>query len=309
MDIDIRIFTLTDEDNLGRLSKCYRLYISGLLKYEYKTYPSTQVGATCLRYTYHYSGTDLVACYADLSTWTQVMEDTSSGIGYNSKSIHFDGVNDYLSVPNTVGTYDVDVPFSMCFWVKPDASGEGNNRTLYYSGGDNNHGIRLEITGNNEIKITSETDAGGRNKTFKTTLLTSEAWNHVVITYGGSGVFTGCYVNGVKDVEILDGVVGSNADTGRVVYIGRADNGRYLVGSLDEITFWSTELSQSDATNLYNGGVPNDISVLPDYVDFCDNHYRMGDNDIFPTIADNKGTDNLTMVNMDAGDIEDEVPE
>ena len=37
-------------------------------------------------------------------------------------------------------------------------------------------------------------------------------------------------------------------------------------------------------------------------------YYRMGDGDTFPTISDNKGSVDATMINMTAGDFEADVP-
>ena len=45
-------------------------------------------------------------------------------------------------------------------------------------------------------------------------------------------------------------------------------------GKIDEVGIWTSALSASDITAIYNSGVPDDISTYSPVL-----HYRMGDND------------------------------
>ena len=50
--------------------------------------------------------------------------------------------------------------------------------------------------------------------------------------------------------------------------------------------------------------MPNNISGYPDLIGW----YRMGDGDTYPTIQDNKGSNDATMTNMASDDIQTDVP-
>ena len=80
--------------------------------------------------------------------------------------------------------------------------------------------------------------------------------------------------------------------------------GVYSNGAIDEVAIFSTELSASDVTSIYNSGVPNDLSSLSPI-----SWWRMGDGDTFPTLTDNgSGGNNGTMTNMTSGNIITDVP-
>jgi hypothetical protein len=78
--------------------------------------------------------------------------------------------------------------------------------------------------------------------------------------------------------------------------IGRNGNdNKYTDGLLDEAALFNTAISDSDVTDIYNGGVPNDISSLNPI-----GWWRMGDNDggAGTTITDQgSGGNNGTLTN------------
>ena len=65
---------------------------------------------------------------------------------------------------------------------------------------------------------------------------------------------------------------------------------------MDEVSIYNRVLSGAHITAIYNGG---DASVDLVTDGLTPSHwYRMGDEDTFPTITDNVGTFDLTMLNM-----------
>ena len=311
MHSDNRIFTFTDEDKHSRLSKVYTTYISGLKKEEYKAFPSTEVGGTCLKYTYHYTGTNEVGRTATLTHWEQVMEDTTLGLMFNSKSIFFDGIDNYIDFGANVGAYDTTDTFSISFWIKPDSA--GSSGYIFNREGDNDDGYWIRLTASNEIRIDSRT-SGNVNRVFSEYPLTNDVWNHIVITFDGSDDMSGfeVYVDSLKNNTPSAGSTnGSWLDTNSIFEMGRRDTGvSYFLGNIDEVSFWNKALDQSEVDLVFNGGVPSDISTdIIDYTTACTNFYRMGDDDIFPIIKDVKGSEDGTMINMVSEDISDEVQE
>jgi len=73
---------------------------------------------------------------------------------------------------------------------------------------------------------------------------------------------------------------------------------------IDEVSVYNTALSASDATAIYNGGVPTDLTSYAPL-----GWFRMGDGSTFPTINDvGSGGSNGTMNNMSASNFVTDVP-
>ena len=65
-------------------------------------------------------------------------------------------------------------------------------------------------------------------------------------------------------------------------------------GNLDEVSYFTSELSSGDVSTIYNSGVPNDISSLNPI-----GLWRCGDGDTSPILTDNgSGGNNGTMTNF-----------
>ena len=168
------------------------------------------------------------------------------------------------------------------------------------------------IANSSTIRIESRADRN-KNANFAQQALVKDAWNHVVITFDGSGDMSGfeVYVNNVKNTTPNGAVIdGSWLDASPVFEIGRRNtNASYYLGNMDELSFWNKTLDQAEVSLIFNSGTPDDISELVDYSANCTNFYRMGDDDVFPTMIDVKGGENGTMINMVAEDIDDDVQE
>lgn len=89
--------------------------------------------------------------------------------------------------------------------------------------------------------------------------------------------------------------------------VGRDRGNNYMRDgcAVDGISLFTSALTSSEVTTVYNSGTPSDLSSFsPAPVIW----YRMGDGDTFPTISDNIGSLDLTMVNMTAGNFVNDVP-
>jgi len=98
----------------------------------------------------------------------------------------------------------------------------------------------------------------------------------------------------------------SGIDNGRLGSLNQNSGGEtnLWAGNLDEARFWNTNIGIAGITADYNLGAP----TTPDSTGLVSN-YRMGDGDTFPTITDNKGGNNGTLINMEAGDFQEDVPQ
>ena len=240
-------------------------------------------------------------------TVSVAINDTS--LDFNTKSVDFDGGNDYAIT--TVSTTHVDG--SASFWIKADA---GNG--LVFGKNDTTWNFYLQ---GNYIKFQQQMGTGSA-VTDSAIDMTDGSWHHVVgtITTNGSG-----QPNTIT--LYIDGIARETHDTGeynntftahnKVIQFGRYIHGiLYYNGGLDEVALWSNCLTSDEVVALYNSGSP--INLLADSGNYesassLKHWWRFGDGDTYPTIED-RATDaeysrmDATMTNMASGDIETDVP-
>ena len=150
---------------------------------------------------------------------------------------------------------------------------------------------------------------------------TSGTWEHWVITYDGGttgasfvdtadyyGRFA-IYKNGVAmtttNTNSLYGTTTSVPND--VFYIGRQGGStNYLRNNarLNEVAIWNSD-ETANVADIYNSGSTHDLADLTTPPTIW---YRMGDGDTYPTLQDDIGSVDMTMMNMTAADIVSDVP-
>jgi hypothetical protein len=256
-------------------------------------------------------GTEYVTEYADDGNFTQVWDDRTSLFPIpaltNVYSVRFDGVDGNLD-GGDIHNYDIANSFSVSMWVKPqNLSG---TRILFSKAGSapnvNGYMLRHNVGGQIYIQLRSSSN---RSHTFNSTL-TSSVWQHLVFTYSGSSNISGAklYLNDVIDTNLpgSGGLSGTWLE-GQSFKLGSRGSSFYFSGNIDEVTVWDKELTASEVSEIYNSGSPIDPTQHSASGSLA-SYYKMGDGDIYPTISDNVGSDDLSMVGMVAGDIEEDVP-
>lgn len=256
-------------------------------------------------------GTETTTEFANDGKYNQIWDDREDLFPTVSldfaKSINFDGINDYLTGGN-VHNYDHSNAFSVSMWVKPQ--NVSANRILFSKAGSapNVRGYMLRHNTGGAIFIQLRSSGANRSHTFTSTL-TASVWQHLVFTYDGGSNINGArvYIDAsVGDTPSSGGLSGSWLE-GQDFLIAQRTGTFFYSGNIDEVTVWDKALTQSEVTELYNSGTLFDPSTHSAAVNL-QSYYRMGDGDTFPTITDNVGSDDLTMINMDSGDIEDDSP-
>ena len=218
----------------------------------------------------------------------------------NTLSTTFDGVDDYVTMDGSASIFSSS--YSVSFWF---------NGTTFPIGGPGGRVLFALHTaaGGNLLFVVADTQ--GILHTFNnssiraqgTTQTSTGTWNHCAITTDGTNMKL--YKNGTLEDTSATG----NYNTGTVGLVSLAQEwdgatpSDFYNGKLDEVAFFNSEISASDITTIYNSGVPTDLTSLAP-----SSWYRMGDGDTFPTITDNAGSNNATMVNMTSGDFVADVP-
>jgi len=209
----------------------------------------------------------------------------------NTKSIDFDGIDDYIDC----GTYDdffssrsPDTKMSFSFWFKTSPSGDAHPKYFFscanYTNGLNGYiksGIVYFGTSSSTIATSTSTYDDGN-------------WHHCLGVWDNLGTTpTRLWIDGV--------LVGTDTSTRvnnfneKPFYLGRETGGtgyKCYGGNLDEFAVWEGDMS-GDVATIWGGGTPTDLTSLSPVA-----WWRMGDKvTSWPTIPDQVGSNNGTAYN------------
>jgi hypothetical protein len=174
---------------------------------------------------------------------------TSGEIG---GALNFDGVNDYVSVPDA-SNLDNTSALTISFWVKPtilDGSPRGIVSKRTASGSQDAYSVFF-YTGN---KIHVDIDTGNNRFSTNTVFLTN-TWYHVVVTYDGTLASAGrvnVYVNGALDKTATE-TSASIPNYASGLTLGKlGGTTSYFAGSLDDVRIYNRAFTATEVGNLFN---------------------------------------------------------
>jgi len=236
----------------------------------------------------------------------------------NEYSINFDGANDEVNCGDSndfsFGNGTTDSAFSISAWI--NASNLAVDRAIVAKNFSSQQEYTFKVLSNGALNFTLF-DTLGPTADYATVqsasagTITTGSWFHVVASYAGGGVSgMGIFVNGsaLSTTSSTNNYTAMSNGTANFL-IGKDQVIRKIwSGNIDEVSLWDKKLDSSDASSLYNGGTPTDLTGMSNLVGW----WRMGDPNgtaAFPTIVDQSTNSNDgTMTNMDAADIETVVP-
>ena len=221
----------------------------------------------------------------------------------NTYSMDFDGVDDYVDTGiTTTGTNNV----SISCWVNTTETFVYTLSRCAFGGVDLTFGGNYTL-GRLGSAFSSPNDMKVRIfNTLGTTKLNDGAWHNVVFTYDYTTKEVKAYVDGALDVTVTVSFFRSK----RISIGNNGNNAQQFSGNVDECALWYSILDVSDIAAIYNGGTPNDLSLLgtPPI-----SWYRMGDKATYDgtnwTLVDQgSGGNNATSANMDLIDRVEDTP-
>ena len=251
-----------------------------------------------------------------LATHGILARPTATSSFSNTKSLDFDGIDDYVATSSTYSELDGDSKITVSAWIKV----ETNTDTLSYlcttSGGSNFQiGVRLQTT-TNTICWVYVNSANSSNRASATigAIKNDGQWHHLLVCLDLSlSTFSECqiYLDSVAKTTSgsYQGTTLPNSTSGLHIGTRASSLSSVFGGKIDELAIWSGQdfRTQSDVDTIYNSGTPNDLNS--NGLTAPTTWYRMGDGDTYPTITDNgSGSNNGTMTNMVSGDIVTDVP-
>ena len=180
----------------------------------------------------------------------------ASGSGLNAFSLSFDGTDDYMTVPHnsslslsSAGTFSV--------WVKMNTTHTTDYPYIFAKwGGSVNYTFFTKVTGESAGKFKMRYYDGADAQSSATEINRGE-WVHLAATLDGSNLIY--YVNGNPDNTVSMGMGTTNTGD---LYVGVAPTAGFIrewPGLMDEAAIFSTKLTATQISNIYNSGVPGDI--------------------------------------------------
>ena len=194
----------------------------------------------------------------------------------NSYALSFDGSDDFVNVDGVATEIASMTNFSCSAWIKKGT--EGIYPIIFRAALSNSVHIGMFEYNNNLViscisgGFSEAVDTGGVN-------IADDQWHHVLMTYEKTGTNTSTvkgYVDGnLRITNSGAGIINSNIDEAA---IGRRPNGSgggdlNYEGLIDEVAVFDITLTASDATSIYNSGVPADLTSYSPV-----GWWRMGDN-------------------------------
>src|SRR5262249_49788414 len=165
--------------------------------------------------------------------------------GKNGKAASFDGVNDYITIPNSASTNISGNAITLSMWINPQPLASGDSVVIgklwnttqsspFYQYG-------LELGGGNRTDFYIGTASGPRVALAGTTLPFNQ-WSYLAVTFDGAQVRT--YVNGtLVNTQALSATITAR---GNAMNIGAdANAAQFNKGLLDDLRIYSRVLTQA----------------------------------------------------------------
>lgn len=221
-----------------------------------------------------------------------------STVFQNQYSISLDGINDEVSMDftNTSSTGSISV------WIKPTDYTIANQVVWLYSSNGYRDYISLSQRTDGTLSFSSADGGSTRWRVVTDSAVVSNGvWTHIVFSFDGSNGII--YVNGsavAQTYEVTtnttwwwDDLTPTKQRLGIFRVNGYSAQQRYY-GNIEEQSVFTSALSSTEVSAIYNSGLPTDLSSESNLLAW----YRMGDGDTAPTLTDNIGSNDGTMINF-----------
>ncbi|HII15248.1 MAG TPA: hypothetical protein HA362_02955, partial [Nanoarchaeota archaeon] len=170
-------------------------------------------------------------------------------IGMRGKAYRFDGIDDYIQVPNSASTNISGTSITVTAWLKWNMLSAYGGTVVKTSNSGWGDGYGIYVHNDNTVKFFVNTYTNIASKA-----VTDDGnWHHVVGTYNGSSVRI--WVDGTEGTPFaLSGAITTTTGT---LKIGAGDVGltQDYNGSIDEVMIWNRALSTEEINASYNAKI------------------------------------------------------
>ncbi|MES2794655.1 MAG: LamG-like jellyroll fold domain-containing protein [Bacteroidota bacterium] len=228
-------------------------------------------------------------------------------------ALNFDGVDDYVSIPSTVGNFTTNQDFTVECWVKPDAmqttqSGQNPDENDIVgkwaglgAGANNNYPFVIRYLNQTRSTVSERGKilVGQWDGTTFTTLISTTAvndgkWHHVAFVRE-SGTFK-LYINGNLEGSVADNVNNATNNTTPLQFGRRGNNESYFKGEIDEVRIWNIAKTQPEIQTNRFCKDPDSNFMAASYN--ASNGVPHGNNALITQLQDIIGGNNATLNNF-----------
>jgi Concanavalin A-like lectin/glucanases superfamily/Right handed beta helix region len=190
-------------------------------------------------------------------------------------ALNFDGVDDHVSLPNTVGNFATNQDFTVSCWIKPADTQSGSNTDENdiisewngSAGAGNGYPFVIRyINTTNTIRV-GQYDGSAVTYVNSSTALNDGKWHHVAfVREGGTGndVFK-LYIDGGSPITSQDNISGETTNSLPLKIGSRGNNANFFKGEIDEVRIWGIAKTATEIANERFCKTPNGLGLFNSY--------------------------------------------
>ena len=213
---------------------------------------------------------------------TSIVLPSGSTPDFSTRSLSFDGIDDYVSTQEVYSELDGQNNFTFSFWIKPTNL---NNSKVVFSIGNGDADYRAQqffVNISSTGQIFFYLNIMGYYCISNNSVISSNQWQHVLICRDENEAINNkvrIFVNSVDVTQSENTRYWTNTTPSTTsLYIGEHTNGynNPFLGNIDEFAIWSGTDLRNDVATIYNNGKPADLTSLNPT-----SWYRAGENSTF----------------------------
>ena len=248
---------------------------------------SLGIGTSNPEFPLHVFGNSKLEGNLEIESGTTTVKSSTK---FKTKSISFDGTDDYISISDhddfTFNDGSSDTAFSIQAWIKiADTATDEGSIVSKYNANTAAEWLFWQDNGVLRVNLYDSSQATPTVNSIKLTGnsadITNNNWHHVVITYDGSESHTGLtgYVDGAAISATTEL---SNTYTGMINTTVPVQIGGTYSGTIDfekrigSVAIFTKELTSTEVLELYNGGKVMNLENHSAYSDIL-SWWKMGD--------------------------------
>ena len=161
-----------------------------------------------------------------------------------AQSLRFDGVNDFVNVPNS-GSLTIVGRITVEAWVNRAAVGVQHSVVEKFgAAGTGLGGYDLRITAGDRVQFETRDDGGRAVTVTGATAIPANTWVHIAGTFDGAN--NRVFVNGAEDGIVGNGRAPRAGNTALKIGARGSDNGTPMNGGIDDVRLWNVARSAAD---------------------------------------------------------------
>lgn len=234
----------------------------------------------------------------------------------NDKSIIFDVLDQGIQISNDNDlAFSKNSVFTIAFWMKTSTCPD--DRYIFHRMASNGIGWFLQVTDGLKIKFVMQNISGERIEAITNVSVPPGVWFALIVTYDGTGTASGLKIYYDTTLQLMtiiqDDLSTDQKSLSPTLMIG---NSQSLTdgyeGYIDEPIFCNFAMTQECldeiALKVVEQGGAIDYRYCPRLYKYVTHWFRMGDDDMYPTIRDHEQKSHGIMKNMSTANIVTDVP-